>query len=72
MNVGKRLEDTRKLLEGMELEIDAFEADLQSSCHHTILMGDLNFRTCTWAWACGMDMHPPSPLNPSSEETALA
>jgi len=44
MNVDKRLKDTRKLLEAMELEIDAFAADLQSSCHHTILMGDLNFR----------------------------
>ena len=46
INLAKRVGDTRAVLDGIELEYDKFEADLQLSGGHVILMGDLNYR-CT-------------------------
>jgi len=43
-NLQKRLTDARMLLEGLALDYDKHEFDLQLSCHHVILLGDLNFR----------------------------
>jgi len=44
IHAGKRLRDTCKLLEGLELEQGQFEGDQHLSCHHLVILGDLNFR----------------------------
>ena len=42
--IGKRTNDTRAMLEGMELAYDVLGFELQLSCHHVIVLGDLNYR----------------------------
>jgi endonuclease/exonuclease/phosphatase family metal-dependent hydrolase len=42
--VGKRIEDTRAMLEGLDMAYDSLGFELPLSCHHVVLMGDLNYR----------------------------
>ena len=44
VNNEKRLEDVRCVLEGLQLEYDGWDIDVQNACHHVVLLGDLNFR----------------------------
>jgi len=41
---GQRIRDARTLLENLKLDYDLCGYDLHLSCHHVILLGDLNFR----------------------------
>ena len=42
--IDKRVTDTRKMLEGLELAYDTLGFELQQCCHHVVLLGDLNYR----------------------------
>ena len=39
--IAKRVTDTRKMLEGLELAYDTLGFELQLSCHHVVLLGDV-------------------------------